>query len=79
MRLNGALTPFQCSRGIVQCIPQTFAQRHAPGTSVNIYDPVASIAAAMRYVRSRYGVAVDGSNLAKKVQQFDPNRRPHGY
>lgn len=41
VRLNGALTHFQCSRGIVQCIPQTFAQRHAPGTSVNIYDPVA--------------------------------------
>ncbi|MGW2090068.1 hypothetical protein [Streptomyces sp. NPDC001880] len=79
VRLNGALTHFQCSRGIVQCIPQTFAQRHAPGTSVNIYDPVACIAAAMRYVRSRYGVAIDGSNLAKKVQQFDPNRRPHGY
>ncbi|MFD8720032.1 hypothetical protein ACFV2H_18955 [Streptomyces sp. NPDC059629] len=79
VRLNGALTHFQCSRGIVQCIPQTFAQRHAPGTSVNIYDPVACIAAAMRYVRSRYGVAVDGSDLAKKVQQFDPNRPPHGY
>ncbi|MEU9448743.1 hypothetical protein [Streptomyces sp. NPDC048277] len=79
VRLNGALTAFQCSRGIVQCIPQTFAQRHSPGTSVNIYDPVACIAAAMRYVRSRYGVAIDGSNLAKKVQQFDPNRRPHGY
>ncbi|MEU5520626.1 hypothetical protein ABZ759_07940 [Streptomyces sp. NPDC047860] len=79
IRLNGALTHFQCSRGIVQCIPQTFAQRHAPGTSVNIYDPVACIAAAMRYVRSRYGVAVDGSNLARKVQQFDPNRPPRGY
>ena len=79
VRLNGALTHFQCSRGIVQCIPQTFAQRHAPGTSVNIYDPVACIAAAMRYVRSRYGVAVDGSNLARKVQQFDPNRPPRGY
>jgi SLT domain-containing protein len=79
VRLNGSLTHFQCSRGIVQCIPQTFAQRHAPGTSVNIYDPVACIAAAMRYVRSRYGVAIDGSNLAKKVQQFDPNRPPHGY
>ncbi len=79
VRLNGALTHFQCSRGIVQCIPQTFAQRHAPGTSVNIYDPVACIAAAMRYVRSRYGVAIDGSDLAKKVQQFDPDRPPHGY
>lgn len=79
VRLNGALTHFQCSRGIVQCIPQTFALRHAPGTSVNIYDPVACIAAAMRYLRSRYGVAIDGSDLAKKVQQFDPNRHPHGY
>ncbi|MFH9043493.1 hypothetical protein ACH4FA_29635 [Streptomyces sp. NPDC017966] len=79
VRLNGSLTHFQCSRGIVQCIPQTFAQRHAPGTSVNIYDPVACIAAAMRYVRSRYGVAIDGSDLARKVQQFDPNRPPRGY
>ncbi|MFF5359313.1 CHAP domain-containing protein [Streptomyces scabiei] len=79
VRLNGALTHFQCSRGIVQCIPQTFAQRHAPGTSVNIYDPVACIAAAMRYVRKRYGVTADGSNLAKRVAQFDPNRPGGGY
>ncbi|MFF7387081.1 hypothetical protein ACFZAE_01250 [Streptomyces scabiei] len=79
VRLNGALTHFQCSRGIVQCIPQTFAQRHAPGTSVNIYDPVACIAAAMRYVHSRYGVTADGANLAKRVQQFDPTRPPRGY
>ncbi|MFG2137832.1 hypothetical protein [Streptomyces sp. NPDC048650] len=78
-RLNGELTPFQCSRGVVQCIPQTFAAYHAPGTSVNIYDPVASIAASIRYVRKRYGVALDGSDLAAKVQQFDPNRPPHGY
>ncbi|MEH0522030.1 hypothetical protein QBA38_24000 [Streptomyces stelliscabiei] len=46
---------------------------------MNIYDPVACIAAAMRYVRNRYGVAIDGSNLARRVQQFDPNRPPHGY
>ncbi|MEU9115127.1 hypothetical protein AB0D04_25900 [Streptomyces sp. NPDC048483] len=78
-RLNGELTPFQCSRGILQCIPQTFAQRHAPNTSMSIYDPVASIAAAIRYVRTKYGVAIDGSNLAARVQQFDPNRPPHGY
>ncbi|MEV0372690.1 transglycosylase SLT domain-containing protein [Streptomyces sp. NPDC050636] len=78
-KMNGALTPFQCSRGVMQCIPQTFASRHAPGTSVNIYDPVASIAAAIGYVRKRYGVAADGSNLASKVRQFDPNRRGGGY
>ncbi len=78
-RINGTLTPFQCSRGVVQCIPQTFARYHAAGTSVNIYDPVASIASSIRYVRDRYHVAADGSNLASKVQQFDPNRPPKGY
>ncbi|MFM9697056.1 hypothetical protein [Streptomyces europaeiscabiei] len=79
VRLNGALRHFQCARGIVQRTPQTFAQHHAPGTSVNIYDPVACIAATMRYVRSRYGVAVDGSDLAKLVKQFDPSRPPIRY
>lgn len=77
--LNGALTNYQCSRGCAQCIPQTFAANHCPGTSGMIYDPVANIAASMGYVRSQYGVAVDGSNLASKVQQFDPNRPPKGY
>ncbi|WP_374205651.1 hypothetical protein [Streptomyces sioyaensis] len=50
-----------------------------PGTSVNIYDPVASIAAAIGDVRKRYGVAAYGSNLASEVRQFDPNRRGGGY
>jgi hypothetical protein len=79
VRLNGRLTAFQCSRGIVQCIPQTFAHYHARGTTRNIYDPVASIAASMRYVMSRYKVAKNGSNLARKVQQADPTRPPKGY
>jgi hypothetical protein len=79
IKLNGRPTHFQCSRGIVQCIPQTFANHHARGTSLNIYDPVASIAASMRYVLSRYEVAQDGSNLARKVQQADPTRPPKGY
>jgi N-acetyl-anhydromuramyl-L-alanine amidase AmpD len=76
---NGALTPFQCSRGVAQCIPQTFAMYHAAGTSLNIYDPAANIAASINYVRDRYGVSADGSDLASKVQQFDPNRSPKGY
>jgi Transglycosylase SLT domain len=79
VRLNGRPTHFQCSRGIVQCIPQTFAAHHARGTSRSIYDPVASIAASIRYVRGRYDVAKDGSNLARKVQQADPTRPPKGY
>lgn len=77
--LGGKLTPFQCSRGMWQCIPQTFAAYHAPGTSLSIYDAVASCAASIKYVRANYGVSADGSNLASRVQQFDPNRSPRGY
>jgi hypothetical protein len=43
------------SRGIMQTIMSTFLANHMPGTSMNIYDPVANIAAAIRYIKSRYG------------------------
>jgi chemotaxis protein histidine kinase CheA len=78
-KLNGRRTHFQCSRGIVQSITQTIARHHARGTSRNIYDPVASIAASTRYVMSRYNVAKNGANFAKKVRQADPSRGPGGY
>ncbi|MFF2400641.1 peptidoglycan-binding protein [Streptomyces goshikiensis] len=71
--------PRNCSRGVMQVIPTTFAAYHQPGTSKAIYDGVANICAAMHYVMARYGVYRDGSNLAGRVQQFDPNRRPAGY
>ena len=71
--------PLHCSRGVAQCIPDTFASNHVPGTSANIYDPVANIAASMRYVMNRYGVSSDGSNLASLVQQADASRPPRGY
>jgi LysM repeat protein len=71
--------PLHCSRGIAQCIPDTFAGYHAAGTSTDIYDPVANIAASMRYVMDRYHVFSDGSNLTSNVQQADINRFPHGY
>lgn len=71
--------PQGCSRGIAQCIPPTFADNHVAGTSVSIYDPVANIAAAIQYVRKRYHVSLDGSDLAHKVQQADPSRRPKGF
>lgn len=77
--LNGQLVNYQCSRGVAQCIPQTFAANHCPGTSNVIYDPVANIAASMGYVVAQYGVSKDGHDLASKVQQFDPNRSPAGY
>jgi LysM repeat protein len=71
--------PLHCSRGVAQCIPDTFAANHVPHTSAQIYDPVANIAASMHYVMNRYGVAPDGSDLAVRVQQADPNRTPMGY
>jgi len=71
--------PLNCSRGVAQCIPSTFADNHVAGTSTDIYDPVANIAASMRYVINRYGVSSDGSNLASRVQQADPSRPPSGY
>jgi hypothetical protein len=71
--------PQNCSRGVAQTIPPTFATYHAAGTSLEIYDPVANIAASMKYVMDAYRVSPDGSNLAANVQQADPHRPPHGY
>lgn len=80
---NGAIAPDRhpqnCSRGIAQCIPSTFAMYHSDGTSWCIYDPVASIAASINYAIHFYGVSRDGSDLARKIQQADPARGAHGY
>ena len=67
------------TRGIAQTIPATFARYHQPGTSTNIYDPVANICASMNYVIHRYGVSRNGENLAALVQQADAHRPPKGY
>ncbi|MBV7695216.1 transglycosylase SLT domain-containing protein [Streptomyces sp. TRM70350] len=43
------------SKGLLQVIPPTFKAYHVPGTSWNIYDPVANITAAANYAADRYG------------------------
>jgi SLT domain-containing protein/Flp pilus assembly pilin Flp len=43
------------SRGIMQTIMSTFLAYHQAGTSMDIYNPVANIAAAINYIKSRYG------------------------
>lgn len=43
------------SRGLMQTIMSTFQAYHWPGTSSNIYDPLANIAAALNYARHVYG------------------------
>ncbi len=81
--LPGAVQPdgrgLGFARGIAQTIPATFARYHQPGTSTNIYDPVANICASMNYVIHRYGVSRTGENLAAMVQQADAHRPPKGY
>ncbi|HET9891655.1 MAG TPA: transglycosylase [Mycobacterium sp.] len=67
------------SKGAWQFIAPTFAAYHQPGTSRDIHNLVAQACAFINYATGRYGVAIDGSNLADRVQQADPHRAPKGY
>ena len=49
------------SIGLLQVIQPTFNAYHVPGTSWNIYDPVANITAACNYAYHRYG-SIDNVN-----------------
>jgi LysM repeat protein len=49
------------SKGLLQVIAPTFSAYHVPGTSWNIYDPVANITAACNYAYHRYG-SIDNVN-----------------
>ena len=60
------------SRGLAQTIGATFRAFHQAGTSGNIFDPVANLAAAINYIKSRYGSIF-------RVQQANPNLPPRGY
>jgi len=51
------------SKGLLQVIDPTFRTYHVPGTSWNIYDPVANITAACNYAFHRYG-SMDNVNSA---------------
>jgi SLT domain-containing protein len=60
------------SRGLGQAIGATFAAYHVPGTSWDIYDPIANVAAITRYIVGTYG------NISN-VQQANANLPPKGY
>ncbi|MCX4453160.1 transglycosylase SLT domain-containing protein [Streptomyces sp. NBC_01340] len=51
------------SKGLLQVIPPTFKAYHVPGTSWNIYNPVANITAAANYAADKYG-SMDNVNSA---------------
>lgn len=48
------------SKGLMQVIDGTFALYHVAGTSNNIYDPLANIAAGLNYAKNRYGSNLNG-------------------
>lgn len=51
------------SRGLMQVIATTFQQYHVPGTSENILDPVANIAAAINYAKHTYGPDLERNGM----------------
>jgi lysophospholipase L1-like esterase len=51
------------SRGLLQTIMTTFQAYHWPGTSGNIYDPLANIAAALNYARNTVGIGPNPGQL----------------
>lgn len=59
------------SKGIMQMIDPTFRANALPGLG-GIFDPVANIVAAIRYIQSRYG-------SIHNVQQANPAASPRGY
>lgn len=62
------------SRGVMQVIGSTFAAFHQKGTADNIYDPIANIAAAINYIKSRYGsiFSVPGIVSLSRGQGYAP-------
>lgn len=60
------------SQGLMQVIPPTFAANHVAGTSNNIRDPLANMAAAARYIMRRYGGVVPGSPYAAGTDSATP-------
>jgi soluble lytic murein transglycosylase-like protein len=51
------------SKGLLQIIEPTFQAYHVPGTSMDIFDPVANITAACKYAAAMYG-SIDNVNGA---------------
>ena len=67
------------SRGLTQVTPSTFHSFHVPGTSDDIFDPVANIAASMRYVMHTHHVSPSGADLTSKVAQANASSAGGGY
>jgi hypothetical protein len=60
------------SKGLMQVIDPTFRAYHDPRTSWDIYDPLANVAASMRYAMARYGSLSAAYNRAGGYQLGTP-------
>lgn len=49
------------SKGLMQTIDPTFSAYHVAGTSTNVFDPLANIAAALNYINDQYRGNIPGS------------------
>ena len=58
-------------RGLLQTIGSTFAAYHVPGTSNNIYDPLANVAAAVNYAVHTYGTPARGGTSTGSGHGYD--------
>jgi hypothetical protein len=67
------------SGGPFQFIRTTYNAYREPGTSGNFRDTLGQACAFINYATRRYGVSLDGHNLADRIQQADPRRGPKGY
>ncbi|MGY4646631.1 lytic transglycosylase [Mycobacterium sp. URHB0021] len=67
------------SGGPFQFIRTTYNAYHEPGTSTHFRDTFGQACAFVNYATRRYGVSLDGSDLAMRIQQADPRRPPKGY
>ncbi|WP_084020342.1 transglycosylase SLT domain-containing protein, partial [Mycobacterium avium] len=71
--------PAGSSRGLTQLTPDNFRKYRLPTLSNNIYDPVANIAASIRYVMDVHKVQPSAIDLATKVQQANPHAPAAAY
>lgn len=60
------------SIGLMQVIGPTFSAYHVAGTSGNIYDPLANMAASANYIKHRYGGNVPGSPYYSGTNSAQP-------
>lgn len=67
------------SGGPFQFIRTTYHAYQEPGTSSNFRDTYGQACAFINYATRHYGVSLDGSDLAARIQQADPRRSPKGY